>query len=233
MDTNVIGTLNVLEAARTLRTPRVVHTSTSETYGTACSVPITEDHRLQAQSPYAASKIAADKLLESYHFSYGLPVTTLRPFNTYGPRQSARAVIPTIMTQLAAGYRRVTLGALTPTRDFLFVTDTAAAFLAVGTAPEQDVFGQVFNAGTGTEICIGKLATMIAEIMDLPIELVRDDDRMRPKGSEVERLVCNSGKLRRRTQWRPRQTLMSGLAVTAEWFRQPANLARYPPGRHL
>ncbi len=180
VDTNVSGTLNVLEAARTLGTGRVVVTSTSEVYGTARSVPISEEHPLQGQSPYAASKIGADKLAESYHLSFELPVVTLRPFNTFGPRQSARAVIPTIITQLAAGERRVNLGNLAPTRDFCYVRDTVAAFLAVGAAPAGDVVGRVLNAGTGIETSIGDLAETIARLMDRDIELNQEDQRFRP-----------------------------------------------------
>ena len=227
LDTNAGGTLNVLEAARALRTPRVVHTSTSEVYGTARSVPIDEGHPLQGQSPYSASKIAADKLAESYHLSFEMPVVTLRPFNTFGPRQSARAVIPTIMSQLAAGRTEVQLGLLTPTRDFTFVKDTAAAFAAVGAAPSEAVVGRVLNAGTGREIAIGDLATTIGHIMDRPVHPVGDDQRLRPEGSEVMRLVCDASALREATGWAPRYTLEEGLRETAAWFGTRENLARY------
>lgn len=227
LDTNAGGTLNVLEAARSLRTPRVVHTSTSEVYGTARSVPIDESHPLQGQSPYSASKIAADKLAESYHLSFELPVVTLRPFNTFGPRQSARAVIPTIMSQLAAGRTDVHLGLLTPTRDFTFVKDTVAAFAAVGSAPAGAVVGRVLNAGTGREIAIGELATTIGQIMDRPVRPVGDDQRLRPAGSEVMRLVCDASALREATGWEPRYTLEEGLRETAAWFGTRENLARY------
>lgn len=225
--TNAQGTLNVLEAARELGTPRVVHTSTSEVYGTARTVPIAESHPLQAQSPYSASKVAADKLAESYHLSFELPVVTLRPFNTYGPRQSARAVIPTIVSQLAAGERRVRLGALDPTRDFTFVTDTVAAFLAVGRAPVGSVVGRVLNAGSGEEISVGDLVRLIAEVMGEEVEVVQDEARMRPDASEVRRLVCDSSALRAATGWRPCVPLRQGLGVTAAWFLEPGNLARY------
>jgi len=170
LETNAGGTLNVLEAARRLGTARVVCTSTSEVYGTALRVPIDETHPLQGQSPYSASKIAADKLAEAYHLSYDLPVVTLRPFNTFGPRQSARAVIPTIVSQVASGQRQIKVGALTPTRDFTYVRDTVAAFLAVGTAPLERVAGEVLNAGTGREISIGDLLTTIGQLMEQEVE---------------------------------------------------------------
>ena len=227
LDTNAGGTLNVLEAARTLGTPRVVHTSTSEVYGTARSVPIDESHPLQGQSPYSASKIAADKLAESYHLSFELPVVTLRPFNTFGPRQSARAVIPTVISQLAAGAEEVHLGLLTPTRDFTFVRDTAAAFLAVGTAPEEQVAGRVLNAGTGREISIGDLVTTIGTLMERPARAVEDERRLRPEGSEVMRLVCDASALAEATGWSPSHTLEDGLRETVAWFGDPENLARY------
>lgn len=225
--TNGGGTLNVLDAARRLGTPRLVHTSTSEVYGTAVRVPIDEDHPLQAQSPYSASKIAADKLAESYHASFDLPVVTLRPFNTFGPRQSARAVIPTVISQIAAGQRSIRLGALDPTRDFTFVTDTAAAFRTVGEAPAERVVGSVLNAGTGSEISIGDLVTTIGRLMDREVEVVRDDERMRPEGSEVRRLLSDNRRLRAATGWAPKYELEQGLAETISWFKDPANLSRY------
>ncbi|MFN0284712.1 MAG: GDP-mannose 4,6-dehydratase [Kineosporiaceae bacterium] len=227
VETNVIGTLNVLEAARRHGTPRMVHTSTSETYGTAQTVPIAESHPLQAQSPYAASKLSADKLAESFHLSFDLPVVTLRPFNTFGPRQSNRAVIPTVVAQMAAGATVVELGALTPTRDFLFVKDTADAFATVGTAPAQDVVGRVLNAGTGEEISVGDLVRTVAELMDLDVDVRQDPKRMRPENSEVQRLVADASALRAATGWAPRHDLRKGLAETIDWFRDPANLARY------
>lgn len=232
VDTNTIGTLHVLEAVRACRTPRLVHTSTSETYGTARTVPISEQHPLQAQSPYAASKIAADKLVESYHLSFEVPAVTLRPFNTFGPRQSARAVIPAVITQLAGGARQLRLGALTPTRDFTFVTDTAEAFVALGTAPASAVLGEQFNAGTGAEVSIGTLVADIARLMDRHADIVEDTQRLRPKDSEVMRLVCDASKLTQRTGWRPRQTRDEGLRKTIEWFSDPANLARYRTGEY-
>jgi len=227
VDTNLIGTMHVLEAVRDCRTPRLVHTSTSETYGTARTVPIAETHPIQAQSPYAASKVGADKLVESFHLSYETPAVTLRPFNTFGPRQSARAVIPAVITQLEAGTRQLKLGALAPTRDFTFVTDTAEAFVAVGTAPASAVLGEQFNAGTGVEVSIGTLACDIARLMGIEADIVEDTQRLRPKDSEVMRLVCDATKLTQRTGWRPRNTRDEGLAKTIEWFSKPANLARY------
>jgi UDP-glucose 4-epimerase len=227
VDTNVTGTLNVLEAARKLRTPRMVHTSTSEVYGTARTVPITEQHPLQGQSPYSASKIGADKLAESYHLSFELPVATLRPFNTYGPRQSARAVIPTVLSQLAAGAKSLRLGDLRPTRDFNFVTDTAAAFVAVGEAPDEAVLGRVLNSGTGVETSIGSLVRLICEVVGKDVEVVEEEARLRPSGSEVMRLVADSSKLRAATGWKPAVELREGLMRAASWFGDPANLARY------
>ena len=227
VDNNSIGTLHVLEAVRACHTPRMVHTSTSETYGTARTVPISESHPLQAQSPYAASKIAADKLVESYHLSFGVPAVTLRPFNTFGPRQSTRAVIPQVITQLARGSRVLKLGALDPTRDFSYVTDTAEAFIAVGQAPGSAVLGEVFNCGPGTDVAIGRLAEEITELMGVQADIVADAQRMRPKESEVMRLVCDATRLRERTGWAPRFTRAAGLGQTIEWFSDPANLAYY------
>jgi NAD dependent epimerase/dehydratase len=229
VQTNVVGTLNVLEAVREQGCDRLVHTSTSETYGTARTVPISESHPIQAQSPYAASKVGADKLVESYHASFGLPAVTLRPFNTFGPRQSARAVIPTVVSQIAAGAREIRLGALDPTRDFLFVHDTAAAFATLGAAPAEQVLGEVFNAGTGEEISIGALAEQICALMGRPVPVRLEDQRLRPAASEVMRLVCDSTKLRTTTGWAPRNTLADGLKLTIDWFQDPANLARYRP----
>jgi NAD dependent epimerase/dehydratase len=232
IDTNTIGTMHVLEAARACRTPRLVHTSTSETYGTARTVPISESHPLQAQSPYAASKVAADKLAESYHLSFGLPVVTLRPFNTFGPRQSTRAVIPQIITQLASGSRQLMLGALDPTRDFSYVLDTAEAFITLGEAPASAVIGELFNCGPGDDIAIGKLAEDIVRLMGTEADIVEDPQRLRPKDSEVMRLVCDATKLRERTGWQPRYTRDDGLLETIAWYRDPANLARFKTGEY-
>ncbi|MEV7190376.1 SDR family NAD(P)-dependent oxidoreductase [Streptomyces sp. NPDC093510] len=227
VDTNVTGTLNVLEAVRHLQTPRLVHTSTSETYGTAQTVPITEDHPINTQSPYAASKAGGDRLADSYHASFGTPVVTLRPFNTFGPRQSMRAVIPTVIAQVAAGSREITLGDLRPTRDFTFVKDTAQAFLAVGTASADAVVGRTFNAGTGGEISVGDLVRLIGKVMESDLDVREDERRIRPAASEVMRLVADASRLRAATGWTPGHDLEQGLARTVDFFRDPANLARY------
>jgi NAD dependent epimerase/dehydratase len=232
VDTNVIGTLNVLDAVRACRTPRLVHTSTSETFGTARTVPISETHPIQAQSPYAASKVAADKLVESYHLSFDVQAVTLRPFNTFGPRQSARAVIPTIVSQIAAGKDTIQLGALDPTRDFLYVADTAAAFHTVGTAPAGAVVGEDFNAGTGVEVSIGQLAADIARLMGRDVQITEDPRRIRPKNSEVLRLIADATRLHDRTGWKPEHTRDDGLLATVEWFLDPANLARYKTNQY-
>lgn len=231
VDTNITGTLNVLESARELGTRRVIHTSTSETYGTARSTPITEAHPLQAQSPYAATKIASDKLAESYYRSFGVPVVTLRPFNTFGPRQSTRAVIPAIITQLIRKRPCVALGSTSPTRDFMFVADTVSALRAVGESADAGIAGEVFNAGTGREVGIDHIARLIAQIIGAKLDVTVDSDRTRPETSEVERLVCDSRKLAKQTGWRPRFDLKTGLELTVEWFREPANLARHNPER--
>lgn len=229
IDTNVKGTLNVLEAARDLGVDKLVQTSTSEVYGTARRVPIDEEHPLQAQSPYAASKIAADQLALSYHRSFGVPVAVIRPFNTFGPRQSTRAVIPTIVTQLAAGDSRVALGALSPTRDFSFVADTVSGFIAL--ARQDAGIGEVINFGSGFEISIGETARLIAEIMARPIELVCEAERLRPPASEVERLHADIAKAHRLLGWRPRPGglagFRAGLEKSVAWFSDPANLALY------
>ena len=232
VDTNVIGTLNVMDTARQLGTPRIVHTSTSEVYGTARTVPISEDHSLQAQSPYSASKIGADKIAESFHLSFGLPVATLRPFNAYGPRQSSRAVIPTILSQLSAGATEIRLGETRSTRDFTFVTDTVAAFIAIGEAPASAVVGRVLNAGTGVEISIGDLAALILRIARKSAQVTQEVRRLRPVDSEVMRLVCDSTRLREATGWKPEVELEDGIARTAEWMAQPDNLARYKWSRY-
>jgi nucleoside-diphosphate-sugar epimerase len=230
VDTNVTGTLNVLEAVRRLGIPRLVHTSTSETYGTAQTVPISEDHPINTQSPYAASKAGGDRLADSYHASFGTPVVTLRPFNTFGPRQSMRAVIPTVIGQVAAGERTITLGDLRPTRDFLYVKDTARAFLAVGTAPADAVVGRTFNAGTGGEVSVGELAALIGKLMGAELEIRQDEQRIRPAASEVMRLVADASRLRAATGWAPEHGLERGLGHTIDFFRDPANLARYKTG---
>ncbi|MEP7381792.1 MAG: NAD-dependent 4,6-dehydratase LegB [Gemmatimonadota bacterium] len=234
VETNVKGTLNVVQAAGALNVSRVVHTSTSEVYGTARFVPMTEDHPLQGQSPYAATKIGADQIAMSFHASFGTPVVTIRPFNTYGPRQSARAVIPTIITQIAAGERRIKLGAVHPTRDFSFVADTVAGFIAALEAPS--VVGEVINLGSNFEISVGDTARAIADVMGANIELVTDEQRLRPDTSEVERLYASNDKARTLLGWSPRygglDGFKRGLAETVEWFSAPGNLAGYRAGRY-
>jgi dTDP-glucose 4,6-dehydratase len=229
VDTNVKGTLNVLQAAMESGVRRLVHTSTSEVYGSAQRVPVDETHPLQAQSPYAATKIAADQLALSFHRSFGAPVTLLRPFNTYGPRQSSRAVIPTVISQLAANRRRVRLGALSPTRDFSFVDDTVGGFLAA--ARSDAALGEVVNLGTGFEISIADTAKLIAEVMEMEIELEPDEARLRPAASEVDRLVSDNGKARELLGWEPthrgREGLRAGLAATVRWLTVRENLSRY------
>jgi NAD dependent epimerase/dehydratase len=229
IDTNIKGTLNIVQAARDLGVSKVLHTSTSEVYGTARFVPITEDHPLQGQSPYSASKIGADQLALSFHASFGTPVIILRPFNTYGPRQSARAVIPTIITQIASGARQVRLGALHPTRDFNYVADTVAGFLAALRA--ERIVGEVINLGSNFEISIGDAARSIAAIMRAEIDIVLDDQRVRPPKSEVERLRAANGKARELIGWEPRygglEGFQRGLAETVEWFSEPAHLKAY------
>lgn len=229
VDTNVKGTLNVLQAARELEVKRVIHTSTSEVYGTARIVPITEEHPLQGQSPYSATKIAADQLAYSFFASFGLPVVIARPFNTYGPRQSARAVIPTIMTQIAGGERKIKLGAVAPTRDFNYVQDTVAGFIAALRSDRG--LGEVINFGSNFEISIGDTARLIAEVMHADIEIVTDEARLRPENSEVERLWADNTKARQLFGWQPRygdrEGLKRGLAETAEWFAKSGHLRSY------
>ncbi len=223
--TNVVGTLNVVQACRDVGVEKMVHTSTSEAYGTAQYVPIDEAHPLQGQSPYSASKIAADKIAQSFYLSFETPVATLRPFNTYGPRQSARAVIPTIVSQLVGGADKIRLGSLDPVRDLTYAQDTAAAFMAVAESP--DTVGEVFNAGTGEGISVGDLARLIMEVVGREARIVCDEQRVRPDKSEVMRLVCCADKLKERTGWRPQTSLSDGLAHVAAYIRE--NLDRYKP----
>ncbi|EAU71136.1 Putative nucleotide sugar epimerase [Synechococcus sp. BL107] len=234
IDTNIHGTLNVVQAARDLGVTNLVHTSTSETYGTAQFVPITEDHPLVGQSPYAASKIGADQIALSYWRSFETPVTVLRPFNTYGPRQSARAVIPTIITQIAAGHRKIKLGALSPTRDFNHVSDTCAAFQALANC--NSALGQIVNAASNFEISIGDTASLIAKAMNVELDIITDENRLRPEGSEVNRLFGDNSLLRQLTNWQPRYGGLDGfergITETAEWFSNPANLALYRPNSY-
>ena len=229
VDTNVKGTLNVLQAARDLGVQKVVHTSTSEVYGTARFVPITEEHPLQAQSPYAATKVGADQIALSFHRSFGTPVAVIRPFNTYGPRQSTRAVIATIIVQLAAGGRKLRLGAVHPTRDFSFVSDTVSGFLRM--AASDDAVGEVVNVGSGHEISIGDTARTIAELMGADVDIVADEERLRPPTSEVERLLADTTKASRLLGHVPayagREGLRRGLAEAVEWYTRPENLAAF------
>ena len=234
VDTNIKGTLNLLQAARELGVQRVIHTSTSEVYGTARFVPITEEHPLQGQSPYSATKIAADQLAYSFYASFGLPVVIVRPFNTYGPRQSARAVIPTIITQIASGQRQIKLGAVSPTRDFNFVQDTVAGFIAALNSDQG--LGEVVNFGSNFEISIGDTARLIAETMNAEIEIITDEARLRPENSEVERLWADNTKAKQLFGWQPTyggyEGFKQGLAETATWFKNPANLTSYKTDRY-
>jgi dTDP-glucose 4,6-dehydratase len=229
VETNIRGTLNILQSARDLDVAHVVHTSTSEVYGTAQFVPITEEHRLQGQSPYAATKIGADQLALSFERSFGTPVTVVRPFNTYGPRQSARAVIPTIITQIATGQRKIKLGSIHPTRDFNFVADTVGGFLAA--LESKAGVGEVVNIGSGFEISIGDTARLIAELMNATIEIEQDDVRVRPERSEVDRLWASNSKADKLLGWSPRygglDGLREGLEQTISWFTKSENLSRY------
>ncbi|TKI59413.1 SDR family NAD(P)-dependent oxidoreductase [Brevibacillus antibioticus] len=232
IDTNIKGTLNILQAARELEVEKVVHTSTSEVYGTAKFVPITEEHPLQGQSPYSASKIGADQLALSFYSSFNLPVSIIRPFNTYGPRQSARAVIPTIITQIASGERKIRLGSLHPTRDFNYVKDTVSGFISV--AQSDKSVGEVINIGSNYEVSIGQTATLIAELMGQDIEILTDDQRIRPDKSEVERLWADNTKAKKLLGWAPSYSdvdgLKRGLSETIDWFTEPSNLRQYKAG---
>lgn len=229
VDTNVKGTLNIVQAARELGVKKVVHTSTSEVYGTAKFVPITEDHPLQGQSPYSASKIGADQIAMSFYNSFNTPVSIIRPFNTYGPRQSARAIIPTVITQIANGKRIIKLGALHPTRDFNFVKDTVCGFIAA--AESDKSIGEVINIGSNFEISIGETVWLIAEIMGVEIEIETDMVRLRPEKSEVDRLWADNSKAKKMLSWEPlyagREGFRRGLAETIAWFTNPDNLRSY------
>lgn len=224
VNTNIIGTLNVLENARQMGTERVLHTSTSEVYGTALEVPISEKHPLQGQSPYSASKIGADKLAESYFRSFETPVVTVRPFNTFGPRQSARAVMPTIISQ-ALSQDRIKLGSLTPTRDLNFVSNTVDGFIKAAEAPKEKALGATVNLGSNREISIGDLAKAIIEIVGRPVEIVTDDQRLRPAKSEVERLLADNRLAKELIDWEPKVRFEDGLKTTIEWMK--SNLGRY------
>ncbi len=231
IDTNIHGTLNVMQAAKELQLEKIIHTSTSETYGSAQFVPINESHPLVAQSPYAASKIGADQIALSFWHSFNLPITILRPFNTYGPRQSTRAVIPTIITQIASGKKTINLGSTTPTRDFNFVVDTCNAFHCV--ANTEKTVGQVINASSNFEISIGDTARLIAEVMNVEIEFRIDKNRFRPKGSEVNRLFGDNTLIKSLTNWEPNyggiNGFKRGLLKTSEWFSNKNNLKKYRP----
>ena len=229
IDTNVKGTLNIVQAARELGVAKVVQTSTSEVYGTAQFVPITEAHPLHGQSPYAASKIGADQLAMSFYYSFGIPVAIIRPFNTYGPRQSARAVIPTIISQIASGRSNIHLGAVSPTRDFNYVEDTVDGFIAVG---EQDAsVGEIINIGSNYEISVEETVRLICDIMRADVTITTDEERLRPAGSEVERLWADNRKARELLHWSPRyggrEGFRRGLEKTIAWFTDEQNLRKY------
>ena len=225
VDTNVKGTLNMVSAAMDNGVKRFLHTSTSEVYGTAQQVPISESHPLQPQSPYSASKIGADAMAMSFWHAFKFPITIVRPFNTYGPRQSARAVIPTIISQLAAGKKEIKLGDLTPTRDFNFVSDTCQGFLDL--ARSEKAIGETINLSSGYEISIGETFNLIRDLMGKDSKIIQDDIRVRPEGSEVFRLLGDHSKATRLAGYKPQVSLSEGLKQTIEWFTQPANLANY------
>ena len=222
VETNVVGALNILNACKVCQVDRLVHTSTSEVYGSALYVPIDERHPLQGQSPYSASKIGADMLATSFHASYGLPVSIARPFNTYGPRQSERAVIPTILSQLYSGAKEIKLGSTTPTRDFNYVLDTVDGMIAVGESDQA--IGQILNIGSGMEIQIGQLARKLMEITGIQAGIVEENSRVRPRSSEVDRLLANAQNLRDLTGWEPKVDLAEGLTLTANWVRANSDL---------
>ena len=228
VDTNIKGTLNICQACKDNGVGRLVVTSTSEVYGTARYVPIDEKHPKQPQSPYSATKIGADAIAGSFYNAFGLPVVIARPFNTYGPRQSARAIIPSIISQIASGKREIMVGDLTPSRDVNFVADTAAGFMALGTTP--GVEGMEINIATGTEVSMQETLETIAEIMGEDVRYVTDPARLRPAGSEVFRLCGDNTLITSLTDWRPRHTLRDGLAVTIDWFTKSENLAKYKTG---
>jgi len=225
VDTNVKGTLNICQAALDNGVKRVIHTSTSEVYGTARYVPIDEKHPLQAQSPYSASKIAADAMALSYFNAFNLPLTIARPFNTYGPRQSARAVIPTIISQIANGKKQIKLGDVSPTRDFNYVTDTCNGFLALANCDEA--IGETVNIGSNFEISVSDTLNLIRELMNSDVEFIIDEQRVRPEKSEVFRLWCDNTKIRNLTGFEPQYNIRQGLKETIEWFTKSENLAKY------
>lgn len=228
VDTNIKGTLNICQAAKELGNIRVIVTSTSEVYGTAVYVPIDENHPKQPQSPYSATKIAADALAMSFYNAFNLPVTIARPFNTYGPRQSARAIIPTIISQIASGIKEIKLGDLTPTRDFNYVTDTARGFLAIANADKT--IGLEVNIATMTEISMQDTFNLIKKLMDSDVQFITEDVRLRPANSEVFRLLGDNTLIRSLTDWKPEYSIEQGLTETIHWFLNPANLAKYKTG---
>lgn len=228
VDTNVKGTLNICQAALDNGVDRVIHTSTSEVYGTAQYVPIDEKHPLQPQSPYSASKIGADAMAMSFFNAFGLAVTIARPFNTYGPRQSARAVIPTIISQIASQLKQIRLGDVTPTRDFNYVADTCRGLLAL--ARSDKAIGETVNIGSNHEISVGDTLALIRELMHSDVEFMTDEQRIRPERSEVFRLWCDNGKIREMTGFQPEYSLRAGLQATIDWFTRPENLAKYKAG---
>lgn len=225
VETNIGGTLNICQAALENGVSRIIHTSTSEVYGTACYVPIDEKHPLQPQSPYSASKIGADAMAMSFYNTFGLPLTIARPFNTFGPRQSARAVIPTIIGQIASGVKQIKLGDVSPTRDFNYVVDTCRGFLAL--ADCDNTVGETVNIGSNFEISVGDTFNLIRELMNSDVEFVTEEQRRRPDKSEVHRLWCDNSKIRDLTGFEPSYSLHDGLAATIEWFTVPANLAKF------
>jgi len=228
--TNIEGTYNVLEAEKNLELEQILITSTSETYGTAQYVPIDENHPMVGQSPYSASKIAADQLAISYFRSFDLPVKIIRPFNTYGPRQSARAIIPTIVSQILSGKDKIELGNLSPSRDLTFVLDTCQGFIDIYNS--DSLFGEVVNIGMNHEISVGELVHLIANLMDKEINVKTNVKRVRPNNSEVERLVCDNSKLLKHTSWKPKSTLEQGIDQMIEWIKNPENLNMYKSGQY-
>ena len=231
VDTNIHGTLNIVQAAKELGINHVIHTSTSETYGTAQYVPIDESHPMVGQSPYSASKIGADQIALSFWKSFSTPISIIRPFNTYGPRQSARAVIPTIISQIASGKKNIYLGSLKPTRDFNFVFDTCNAFIEISYS--QNTLGKVINSASNFEISIGETTKLISELMNADINIIEDKSRLRPKDSEVERLYGDNSLLKKLTNWKPEYGNLSGfkkgLEITIDWFQNKENLKLYKP----
>ena len=228
--TNVEGTYNVLESAKNLQLEQILITSTSETYGSAQFVPISEDHPLIGQSPYSASKISADQLAISYNKSFDMPIKIVRPFNTYGPRQSARAIIPTIVSQILNGNKKIKLGSLAPTRDLTYVSDTCRGFKEIYRS--QKLIGEVTNIGMNSEVSIGELVNLISKLMNVEIEIETKEERVRPKNSEVERLVCDNSKIIKETKWKPIYTLENGIKKFIKWMENQKNLDHYKPNQY-